>query len=167
MAFHKDNTKNSPARRATLPRGSFWWAKLATSDDLGNFLTRVTTFHDLRMTLTNNGNNIWRPWRPVVKTLWWPWRLVGKTLWWPLLRLTTTLWLPRMTSLMTHVMTLTTSMIFIVSMIETKSGYGRLMTLCDDMVNFVWWPMWLLLTTCDDQSDDQNTTLMTLMITGD
>jgi hypothetical protein len=41
-----------------LPRGSFWQAKLTTSDDLSNFFTHVTTFHDLRMTLTTNGADI-------------------------------------------------------------------------------------------------------------
>jgi hypothetical protein len=29
-----------------------------TSDDLGNFLTHVTTFHDLRMTLTTHADDI-------------------------------------------------------------------------------------------------------------
>jgi len=29
-----------------------------TSDDLGNFLTHVTTFHDLRMTLMTHGDDI-------------------------------------------------------------------------------------------------------------
>jgi len=29
-----------------------------TSDDKGNFLTHVTTFHDLRMTLKTHGDNI-------------------------------------------------------------------------------------------------------------
>jgi len=47
-----------PARQATLPCGSFWRAKLSTSDDLRNFLTHVTTFHDLRTTLTTNGDDI-------------------------------------------------------------------------------------------------------------
>ena len=44
---------------------------------------------------------------------------------------------------------------------------GRLMSLTDDVVNLVWWPMWLLLTTCDDRSDNPNTTPTTLMTTGD
>jgi hypothetical protein len=48
----------SPARQATLPCGSFWQAKLMTSDDLSNFCTHVTTFHDLPMTLTTNGDDI-------------------------------------------------------------------------------------------------------------
>jgi len=42
-----------PARQETLPR-----AKLMTSDDFGNFLTHVTTFHDLCMTLLTNGDDI-------------------------------------------------------------------------------------------------------------
>jgi hypothetical protein len=46
------------ARQATLPRGSFWQAKLTTSDDFGNFSTHVTTLHDLRTTMTTNGDNI-------------------------------------------------------------------------------------------------------------
>jgi len=46
------------ARQTTLPRGRFWRAKLTTSDDLGNFLTHVTTFHDLCMTLTIHDDNI-------------------------------------------------------------------------------------------------------------
>jgi len=46
------------ARQATLPHGSFWQAKLMTSDDLGNFLTHVTTFHDFRATLVTNGDDI-------------------------------------------------------------------------------------------------------------
>ena len=48
----------NPARQATLPRGSFLRAKLTTSDDLGNFLTHVTTFHDLRTTLMTDGDDI-------------------------------------------------------------------------------------------------------------
>jgi hypothetical protein len=56
MALVRCNS--SPARQATLPRGSFWRAKLTTSGDLRNFLTRVTTFHDLCMTMTTNGDNI-------------------------------------------------------------------------------------------------------------
>jgi hypothetical protein len=46
------------ARQATLPRGSFWRAKLTTSDDLRNFLAHVTTFYDLRTTLMTNGDDI-------------------------------------------------------------------------------------------------------------
>ena len=46
------------ARQATLPRGSFLQANLTTSDDLGIFLTHVTTFYDLRMTLMTNGDDI-------------------------------------------------------------------------------------------------------------
>ena len=46
------------ARQATLPRGSFWRAKLTTSDELGNFLSHVTPFHNLHMTLTTSGNDI-------------------------------------------------------------------------------------------------------------
>ena len=42
-----------------MPRGSFWGAKLTTSDDLGNFSTRVTTFHDLRTALMTYGDDIW------------------------------------------------------------------------------------------------------------
>ena len=41
-----------------MPHGSFWPAKLTTSDDLGNFSTHVTTFHDLRTTLTTNDDDI-------------------------------------------------------------------------------------------------------------
>jgi hypothetical protein len=48
----------APARQATLPCESFWQAKLTTSGDLGNFLTHVTTFHDLCTTLTTNGDDI-------------------------------------------------------------------------------------------------------------
>jgi hypothetical protein len=48
----------SHARQATLARVSFCRAKLMASDDLGNFLTHVTTFHGLRMTLTTNGDEI-------------------------------------------------------------------------------------------------------------
>jgi hypothetical protein len=40
------------ARQATLPRGSFWRAKLTTSDDFDMFFTHVTTFHDHLTTLT-------------------------------------------------------------------------------------------------------------------
>ena len=47
-----------PARQATLPHGSFWRAILTTIDDFGNFLTYVTTFYDLRMTLTTIGDDI-------------------------------------------------------------------------------------------------------------
>ena len=46
------------ARQATSPRGSFWRDKLTKSDDLGIFLTHVTTFHDLRTTLTTHGDDI-------------------------------------------------------------------------------------------------------------
>jgi hypothetical protein len=46
-----------PARQATLPYGSFWRAKLTTSDDLCKFSTHVTTFRDLCTTLTTNGDN--------------------------------------------------------------------------------------------------------------
>ena len=45
-------------RQTTLPRGSFWQAKLATHDDLGNFLTRVPTFHGCHMTLMTHGGDI-------------------------------------------------------------------------------------------------------------
>jgi hypothetical protein len=109
-----------PAREANLPGGSFWRAKLTTSDDIRNFLTHVTTFQDLCTTLMTNGDDILRLWIPRVKTLWRPWQLVVKTLRRPLLQLTTTLWLPPMTSLTTHVTTLMVSIIFIVPMIETK-----------------------------------------------
>ena len=40
-----------------MPRGSFWRAKLMTSDDFGNFLTHVTTFYDLRMTQKTIGED--------------------------------------------------------------------------------------------------------------
>jgi hypothetical protein len=46
------------ARQATLPRGSFWRAKLTTSDDIRIFLAHVTTFYDLRTTLMTSGDNI-------------------------------------------------------------------------------------------------------------
>jgi len=49
----------------------------------------------------------------------------------------------------------------------TRQQQGQLMNLSDDMANLVWWPMWLLLTTPDDLSDDQNTTLTPLMTMGD
>ena len=49
----------------------------------------------------------------------------------------------------------------------TRWWQGRLPTPTDDMANLVWWPMWLLLATCNDRSDDQNTTLPTLTTTGD
>ena len=48
----------------------------------------------------------------------------------------------------------------------TRWWQGWLTTPIDNMVNVAWWPMWLLLMTCDDQSDDQNTTPTTLMTTG-
>ena len=41
-----------------MPHGSFWQAKLTTSDNLRNFLNHVTTFYDLRMILTTNGDDI-------------------------------------------------------------------------------------------------------------
>jgi hypothetical protein len=115
------------------------------------------------------------PWRPMVKTLWRPWRLVVKTLWRPLLRLTTTLWLSRMTSLMTHVMTLMTSIVRIhcphdwdqVTKRMTRWWQGWLTTPTEDVANLVWRPMWLLLTTHDDRSDDQNPTPTTLTTLGD
>ena len=44
--------------RQTLPCGSCWQAKLTTSDKLVNFLTRATTFHDLRTTLMTHGDDI-------------------------------------------------------------------------------------------------------------
>jgi len=53
---HLGGKMYTAARQATVPCGSFWRAKLMTSDDLGNFLTRVTTFHDLFMTLTTRGD---------------------------------------------------------------------------------------------------------------
>jgi hypothetical protein len=46
----------------------------------------------------------------------------------------------------------------------TRWWQGWLTTLSDDVVNIVWWRMWLLLTTPDNLSDDQN---MTLTKTGD
>jgi hypothetical protein len=46
------------ATQATLPRGSFWRAKLTTSDDLHNLLAHVTTFYNLRTTLMTNGDDI-------------------------------------------------------------------------------------------------------------
>ena len=36
----------------------FWRAKLTTSDDLFNFLTHVTTCHDLCTALMTDGDNI-------------------------------------------------------------------------------------------------------------
>jgi hypothetical protein len=56
--LHNGKRPEITARQATLPFGSFWRAKLMTSDDLCNFLTHVTTFHDLRTTLTTNGDDI-------------------------------------------------------------------------------------------------------------
>ena len=99
---------SNAARQATLPHGSFWQAKLTTSGNLSNFLTHVTTFHDLRMTLMTHGDDILTALRPSVKTIWQTRRLLVKTLWRILLWLMTTLWLLRMTSLMTHVTELTT-----------------------------------------------------------
>jgi len=49
---------NSPARLASLPCGRLWRAKLTTSDDLGNFLTHVTTFHDICTSLMTGGDKI-------------------------------------------------------------------------------------------------------------
>ena len=49
----------------------------------------------------------------------------------------------------------------------TRWWQGWLTTLTDDVGNLVWRPMWLLLTTRDDRSDDQNTTPTTLTTTGD
>ena len=46
------------ARHATLPRESFWRAKLTTSDDLGIFSTHTTAFHNLRTTLMTKGDDI-------------------------------------------------------------------------------------------------------------
>ena len=48
----------NPHKTGIFPCGSFWRAKLTTSDDLGNFLTHVTTFHDLHTTLMTDGDNI-------------------------------------------------------------------------------------------------------------
>ena len=42
-----------------------------------------------------------------------------------------------------------------------------LTTLNDDVANLVWWQMWLLLTTRDDWSDDNNMNPTTLTSTGD
>ena len=44
--------------QATLPCGSFWRAKLTTSDHLHNLLAHVTTFYDLGTTLMTNGDDI-------------------------------------------------------------------------------------------------------------
>ena len=60
---------NNTARQATLPHGSFWQAKLTTSDDLGNFSTHVTTFHHLCTTLTTNGDDILMTLKTNAKTL--------------------------------------------------------------------------------------------------
>ena len=40
-----------------MPHGSLWPAKLITSDNLGNFLTHVTTFHDIRTAMTTYGDD--------------------------------------------------------------------------------------------------------------
>ena len=49
----------------------------------------------------------------------------------------------------------------------TRWLQGQLMTLTDNVVNLVWQLMWLLLTTCDDRSDDQNRTPTTVTTMGD
>jgi hypothetical protein len=49
----------------------------------------------------------------------------------------------------------------------TRWWQGWLTTPTDDVANLVWRPMWLLLTTCDDLSDGQNMTPMTLTTMGD
>jgi hypothetical protein len=46
------------ARQATFPHGSFWQAKLMSSDNFEIFSTHVTTFHNLRTTLMTDGNDI-------------------------------------------------------------------------------------------------------------
>jgi hypothetical protein len=56
--FMTNHYHQSPARHATLPCGSFQQANLMTSDDIHNFLTHLTTFHDLCMTMMTNGDNI-------------------------------------------------------------------------------------------------------------
>jgi hypothetical protein len=150
-----------------------------TSDNLGIFLTHVTTFHNLSMTLMTHGDDVWWPWRPMVKTLWWPQWLVVKTLWQPLLWLLTT----------PH--EITEGSCDDIDDLEQmgqiyRKAYGGgpyqvttrttswwqwwLTTLSDNVVKPVRQPVWLLLMTPDDLSEDQNTTLttmMTLMTTGD
>jgi hypothetical protein len=49
---------------------------------------------------------------------------------------------------------------------DDKVTNAWLTTQRDNVVNLVWRPMWLLLTTCDDQSDDQNMTPTTLTTMG-
>ena len=48
-----------------------------------------------------------------------------------------------------------------VTKMTTRWWQGWLTALTDAVVNLVWRPMWLLLMTCDNWSDDQNTTPMT------
>ena len=58
LLYHSDHNDIKAARQATLPRGSFWQAKPTTSDDLRTFSSHVIIFHDLRMTLMTNGDDI-------------------------------------------------------------------------------------------------------------
>ena len=153
------------------------WKFLASQSDnkwqLRQFLTHVTTFHNLCMTLTTNGDGILM----TVKTN-------GKD----------TLMTPRTdgedtlkTLFTTHNYLVTTPNDITdnpcddiddlyghcphdwdqVMKRTTRWQQERLATPTDDVASLVWWPMWLLLTTREDQSDDQHTTPMTLMTTGD
>ena len=163
-----------PARQATLPRGSFWQAKLMTSGDLHNFLTHVTTFHVHCMTLMTNDDNILM----TVKTN-------GEdTLTTPMTDGEVTL----MTPFTTHNYLVTTPHDITddpcddlddlygihcphdwdqVTKRMTRWRQGLRTTPTDDMVNLVWQPMWRLPMTREHQSDDRNRTPTTLMTTGD
>ena len=162
LSPHMDWKSLPTARQATLPHRRFWWAKLTTSDDLGIFATHVTTY-DLHMTLMTNGDGILM----TVKTN-------GED--------------TLMTPFTTHDYLVSTpnditdnpcddidDLYYIhcphdwdqVTKRMKRWQQGWLMTITDDMANLLWQPMWLLQTTPDDWSDNQNTTPTTLMTTGD
>ena len=162
------------ARQATLPHGSFWRAKLMTSDDWGNLTTHMTTFHDLCTALMTNGDDI---------------LMTMKTNGEDILTTPTTGDEDTLTTpFTTHDYLVTTTHDITddpcdniddlydihcphdwdqVTKRTTRWWQGWLTTLTDNVANLVWWPMWLLLMTHDDQSDDQNMTPTTLTTTGD
>ena len=166
-------TCSSSARQATLSRGSFWQAKLKSSDDFRNFLTHGTTFHDLCMTLMTNVDDILM----TVKTNGEDTLTILMTDGEDTLRTPFTTHLPCDYPAWCHwgPMLWHDDLYYIncpndwdqVTKRTTRWWQGQLTTLTDDVANLLWRQMWQLRMSPDGQSANINTTQMTLTTTGD
>ena len=75
-----DLVVHTTTRQATMPHGSFWQAKLMTSDDFGIFWLIWLPIMTIAWTWWMSVMTFWWPWRPMVKTFLWPWQLLVKIL---------------------------------------------------------------------------------------